>query len=233
MIPTRTAGIRLKGTRKGLSVSLGEGEWQWLLQELDRRLGQAESFFRGSQMNLAIGKREVQQQELRDLVDMLEKHNVQLVSLRTGSDVSAETAHAMGVRIALPDSVIDQPGVRAPTEEISEGFLLRRTLRSGQLLQHPGHVVVVGDVNPGAEIIAGGDVVVWGRVRGMVHAGALGDNEAIICALELTPTQLRIGAHIAVSPAEDTRSGLQPEVAFVQDGRIVAEPWSGKQGTPA
>lgn len=144
-------------------------------------------------------------------------------------------------------------------EEISEGLLVRRTLRSGQVLQHLGHVVVIGDVNPGAEIIAGGDVVVWGRVRGTIHAGALGDNKAIVCALELRPTQLRIGSHIATSPPEtgtsspkggrehvassgafgpssrtasrlsaEGKKDAQPEVAFVQDELIVAEPWSGR-----
>jgi septum formation inhibitor MinC len=152
------------------------------------------------------------------------------------------------VRLALPEVSGGQTGIRAPLEELSEGLLVRRTLRSGQLLQHLGHVVVIGDVNPGAEIVAGGDVVVWGRVRGMIHAGALGDNKAIVCALELRPTQLRIGGHIATSPPESgtpspkagrdsgTASRLsaegkreaQPEVAFVQDDLIVAEPWSDR-----
>ncbi|TEU14092.1 MAG: septum site-determining protein MinC [Anaerolineales bacterium] len=105
------------------------------------------------------------------------------------------------------------------------GVLVRRTLRSGQVVQHPGHVVVIGDVNPGAEIIAGGDVVVWGKLRGIVHAGATGDDGAVVCALSLAPLQLRIGNHIARAP--EGREGLpeRPEMASVQDGEIVAEPW--------
>jgi septum site-determining protein MinC len=240
--------IRMKGTRKGLAITLEEGEWQEFLRELDTRLGQASAFFRGSQVHLATGKRDISQEELQQFVDLLVKHEIQLASLRTGSEVSAQAAQALGVRLALPEVSEDQTGARAPVEEMSEGLLVRRTLRSGQVLQHLGHVVVIGDVNPGAEIIAGGDVVVWGRVRGMIHAGALGDNKAIVCALELTPTQLRIGSHIATSPPEagaplpkagrdsgapsrlsgEARKGFQPEVAFVQDERIVAEPWSGR-----
>jgi septum site-determining protein MinC len=110
-------------------------------------------------------------------------------------------------------------------EDTSRGILVRRTLRSGQVVQHPGHVVVIGDVNPGAEIIAGGDVVVWGKLRGIVHAGATGDDGAVICALSLTPPQLRIGNYIARAP--EGREGLpeQPEMAHVQEGEIVAEPW--------
>nr|MBC7244362.1 septum site-determining protein MinC [Chloroflexota bacterium] len=230
IIPPRSSGeskIWIKGTRKGLSIALGEGDWSELLRELDLRLDQADAFFRGSQVNLSIGKRDLAQIELKELMDLLLKHDIKLVSLRTGSESAAEAAQALGVRLALPEVVQDQTGLRTSAEEPSEGLLLRRTLRSGQSLRHPGHVVVIGDVNPGAEIIAGGDVVVWGRLRGMVHAGALGDNTAIVCALELMPTQLRIGNCIATSPEKKSK-GLQPEVAFVLDGRIVAEPWSGK-----
>jgi septum site-determining protein MinC len=108
-----------------------------------------------------------------------------------------------------------------------EAILVQRTLRSGQVLHHPGHVVVIGDVNPGAEIRAGGSVVVWGRLRGTVHAGVgegQGEN-AVVCALQLSPTQLRIGDFITRSPADDTDHDIVPEMASVQEGQIVAEPW--------
>jgi septum site-determining protein MinC len=90
--------------------------------------------------------------------------------------------------------------------------------------------VVIGDVNPGAEVIAGGDIVVWGRVRGLVHAGALGDEGAVICALDLAPTQLRIAGTIARSPEERRRKPV-PEIATAQEGHIVAVPWhAGSSG---
>ena len=103
---------------------------------------------------------------------------------------------------------------------------MHRTLRSGFSLQHAGHVVLIGDVNPGAEIIAGGDVIVWGHVRGMVHAGAGGNEGAVVCALDLAPTQLRIGGQIATTPQR--RDKPQPELARVVDGRVVAVPWNPK-----
>jgi len=87
-------------------------------------------------------------------------------------------------------------------------------------------VVVIGDVNPGAEIIAGGDVVVWGKLRGLVHAGAYGDREAVVCALEMIPTQLRIADLITVSPAGPRDVEPIPEMASIKDGQIVAESWS-------
>ena len=83
--------------------------------------------------------------------------------------------------------------------------------------------MILGDVNPGAEVIAGGNVIVWGKLRGMVHAGADGKIDAVICALELSPTQLRIGDKIVTSPADGGK--MSPEKASVKDGRVVAEPW--------
>jgi septum site-determining protein MinC len=96
-------------------------------------------------------------------------------------------------------------------------------IRSGAKIAYDGNVVVMGDVNSGAEIIAGGSVIVWGRLRGVVHAGAQGDQAAIVCALELAPTQLRIAGEIAISPKKQART--QPEVARLQDGQLEAEPW--------
>ena len=85
-------------------------------------------------------------------------------------------------------------------------------------------MVIIGDVNPGAEVIAGGDVVVWGRLRGVVHAGAEGNEGAVICALDLSPTQLRISGQISIPPQR--RGKPQPEMVRLQDGQVVAEPWN-------
>lgn len=97
------------------------------------------------------------------------------------------------------------------------------TLRGGQALHQIGNIVVVGDVNPGAELVATGDVAVFGRLAGVAHAGAQGDEKARIYALELDATQLRIATCIAADPA--ARAGrAQPEAASVEEGRIVIAP---------
>ena len=89
-------------------------------------------------------------------------------------------------------------------------------------------MVVMGDVNSGAEIVAGGSIIIWGRLRGLVHAGAGGDEKAVVCALEFAPTQLRIAGEIAISPKRHGK--LQPEVAHLQDGNLTAEPWNALTG---
>ncbi len=95
------------------------------------------------------------------------------------------------------------------------------TLRGGQVLHHSGNIVVVGDVNPGAELVAGGDVLVFGRLAGIAHAGAQGDENARILAVELRATQLRIATFIAAEGDVAHAERGVPEVAFARDGRIV------------
>jgi septum site-determining protein MinC len=100
----------------------------------------------------------------------------------------------------------------------------RGTLRGGQSLQQLGSLVVVGDVNPGAELVATGDIVVFGSLRGTAHAGAQGDAKARVFALELAPTQLRIATLIAAD--DGARRPREPEVAFVEGGRITLAPFA-------
>jgi len=87
----------------------------------------------------------------------------------------------------------------------------------------------MGDVNAGAEIVAAGDVLVWGRLRGVVHAGASGNDNAMVSALMLAPMQLRIGKYIARSPDELNHPQRGPEFARVREGRILIEGWNLKE----
>ena len=98
------------------------------------------------------------------------------------------------------------------------------TLRGGQVIHHPGNIVVVGDVNPGTELVATGDIVVFGRLRGVAHAGAQGNDAARVYALHLDATQLRIATSIAAESGE-RRQTMQAEVALVRDGRITIVPF--------
>lgn len=103
-------------------------------------------------------------------------------------------------------------------------ILIQRTIRSGQRIFYPGNVVVLGDVNPGGEIIAGGNIIVMGTFRGVAHAGALGEEKAVVAALRLEPSQLRIAGYITRAPDGDfSAPQRQPEIARVQDGIVIIE----------
>ena len=135
----------------------------------------------------------------------------------------------MSLEIPAETQSEDQQAADTETERHhgrENALLVRRTIRSGQTVRCTGHVTVLGDVNPGGQVVAGGDIVIWGKLRGTVHAGATGDDHALVCALVLAPTQLRIGSHIARSPEEEVKDLVIPEMARVQENGIVVEPWS-------
>ena len=116
------------------------------------------------------------------------------------------------------------PGAVSAPPAVGPATLYHRgTLRGGRALQQLGSIVVVGDVNPGAELVATGDIVVFGALRGTAHAGAQGDVEARVFALELAPTQLRIATFIA--SGDNGQRKPAPEVAFVSAGRIAIAPY--------
>lgn len=125
--------------------------------------------------------------------------------------------------LAVPkaDKLSEEPKSESPPPD--KTLLIERTVRSGQSISFPGHVVVMGDINPGAEIVAGGHIMVFGSLRGVAHAGALGDSSAVVAALRLSPTQLRIAGHITRAPDGEEVKPQQPEVARISNGSIVIE----------
>lgn len=124
--------------------------------------------------------------------------------------------------------VQDGRNMRDPRES-DDTLFIRRTIRSGQAIHHYSNVVVMGDVNHGAEIIAGGDIVVWGVLRGMVHAGYPNNQNALVCSLQLSPVQLRI-AHLLSRPPEGFEALARPEIASIKEGRIIVETWTNGKG---
>ncbi|WP_298402068.1 septum site-determining protein MinC [uncultured Chloroflexus sp.] len=211
--------ITIKGSRDGLRLRLdATAAWPELLSRLDHHLGERRGFFHGASLVIDLGDREVSPEQLDEMLALIRQHGVQATAIDSSDRVTRAAARTVGLT-ARPLPRYSEP---APVVE-AEALLMMRTLRSGQVLRHTGHITLIGDVNPGAEIIAGGSVVVWGRLRGLVHAGALGDSSAIICALELNPTQLRIANLIARAPDRDKVS--RPEFARVVAGEIVVDGW--------
>ena len=218
--------INIKGTSNGLIITIGAGAWSGLVDELERRLTERASFFKGGRVALSVGPRQLTRLQLETVGYVLDRHGVTLWAVDSDSPGTSEAATQLGLEIGLPDKPVAS---QAPDSVQGDSIVVRRTLRSGQVLHHPGHVVIIGDVNPGAEIRAGGNVVVWGRLRGTVHAGAGEEGDrAVVCALQLSPTQLRIGSHIARAPAEEHSAEIIPEMASVQDNQIVAEAWKNQ-----
>jgi septum site-determining protein MinC len=237
--------VAIRGTKHGLTITLQEGPIPETLAELNERLSRTASFFRGAQVTLVVENSKVGPPQLADINRMLGPHDITLRRIATDNAALASAGESLGLQVAATSTVGEimseaasrpvrpaeaAPAVAAEPEVVSgeEGYpaiVLRRTLRSGASIRHEGHIIVVGDVNPGAELIAAGDVIVWGKLRGLVHAGALGDSNAIVCALRFEPTQLRIGNSIARMP-EGRKRKSAPQIAAMRDGKIEVVEWS-------
>ncbi len=229
--------IAIKGTRNGLLLTLEPGTpFSDLLNALADRISESPAFFRGASLSVDTSQRSLHSNERLQLEDLLAHYHmsvapivpVQVVERHKG----AQGAQGGHTTITLPLSDFSNEGVvtkdmeqvQRDGRETEDTLFLKRTVRSGQAIHHHSNVVVLGDVNPGAEIVAGGDIIVWGVLRGMVHAGYPANDSALVCALQLTPVQLRI-AHLLSRPPEGFEAQPQPEVAAIKQGQIVVETW--------
>jgi len=217
--------VTIKGTSEGLVITLGAGPLHEVLAEMEARLRAKASFFRGGRVALHVGDRPLSVDRLQDIGETLQALGMGLWAVSSDHPTTVTTVREMGLENIVPvQAGLSPPPAGLPSREEIPGLVLRRTLRSGQAVRHAGHVVLIGDVNPGAEIVAGGDIVIWGRLKGNAHAGAMGDEQAVICALQMQPNQIRIGSHIARPPDRSWRPKA-PEKASIQDGLIVVERW--------
>jgi septum site-determining protein MinC len=221
--------VQIKGIRDGLLITLGEGGWDDVRQALLTQLDEQASFLRGARLALDVGNRILRAAELGQLTKEMADRELILWAVVSESPTTERSAQSFGLatRLSKPRPEPDALATEIAQHSGESAVLVRRTLRSGFSVQNAGHIVVIGDVNPGAEVVAGGDVIVWGRLRGMVHAGAQGDEGATVCALDLSPIQLRIAGQIALTPKR--RGKPQPEMARLINGQVVAEPWVSKR----
>ncbi len=216
--------VRFKGIREGLLVTLSDGEWSEAEFALMEQLESQGDFLRGAKLILNVENHVINAAALGRLRDQLSDKGISLWAVLTNSPTTETNAQALGMATRIYQGPVE-PAKRPKNkgQEGDEAILVNKTLRSGTSIKFDGHIIVMGDVNPGAEIISGGNIIVWGKLRGMVHAGANGNLNAVVCALGLSPTQLRIGDKIAISPNDG--GVMQPEMAFVREDKVVAEPW--------
>ncbi len=221
--------VAIKGIKDGLLITFNPTEeWGQVTSDLASRIDAQSAFFAGARIIVDVGERPVPRHELTSLKALLERRGLTLWAVLSDSDTTVDAAQSLDLKTSTGNAIPgrdDTEGTEVnPEEDGTPGVMIRRTLRSGRIVRSDGHVIVLGDVNPGAEIVASGDIIVWGKLRGNVHAGADGDEDAVVCALDMTPTQLRIASYITISPP-DKRRKPRPEMASIRDEHIIVEAW--------
>ncbi len=225
-----TSIVQIKGLRDSLLVSLADAPWAVQSAALLAQIDGQPAFFQGARLALDVGPQVLKVNDMVELRDHLSERSVSLWAVVSESPTTEKTAQLLGLatRIARPRP--EERHAIEPQDITDETALfLNKTLRSGTRVEFGGHVVVLGDVNPGAEIVSEGNVIVWGKLRGTVAAGTKGNENAVICALDLFPMRLQIGKHTLES--SDRKETGRPEIAMLRKGTIVIEAWqSGSIG---
>lgn len=220
--------VQIKGIRDGLLVSLGNAAWEELRTALMEQIEARQAFFYGARVAIDVGSQIFHVNELSELRDALSERGINLWAVVSESPTTEKTAQLLGLatRVSKPRP---QELVSLPAEVVGEGdaIWVGRTLRSGTRVEFPGNIVVLGDVNPGAEVVADGSILLWGRTRGSVHAGAKGNQSAVVYGLDLSAGQIRIAD--AVKSLSDQDGETRPAKIFLQDGVLHIEVWQENQ----
>jgi septum site-determining protein MinC len=170
-------------------------------------------------LELVAGAWPITLRELRAIAGLAAEYGFELVALRSCNRRTLVVAKGLGLEARYQDPEPNQPldtGSMAESSTPPRQLTVHQgTLRSGDHLQAEGSILVLGDVNPGARISATAHVMVWGKLRGVAHAGHAGDQTARIVALHLRPLQLRIASAVARGP-----EGLPPD-GFAEEARLV------------
>ena len=213
--------VKIKGGRSGLSLTFGpEASFEDILHHLQGKLESGSGFFlRGTMVFLP-----------RDVLTDAQREKLQKLFHEHGLICRVqpleEENHLEKSQAASATAAESQPQAApaaSQNPDVQEMLVVNKTVRGGQEIRTKSSVLVCGNVNPGAQIIAGGSIDVRGICRGMVHAGAFGDTSAIVVADHLMPTQIRIASFIARSP-DHMDMTEKAERASIKDGQIVIEP---------
>ena len=223
--------VKLKGSKQGLQLVFApDAEFDAIKADIQNKLEEGSRFFRrGTVIQIAPGTLSAKNEAA--LRKLFHQHGV----LFRVEDLSEVTPKSAPKKAAPPPPPQEEPTAEMPTiapavapdsavpPEEKRMLVINRTVRGGQEIQSQGSIMICGNVNPGAQIIAGGSIDIRGTCKGMVHAGAYGDATAFIVADRLMPTQIRIADRIA-QPPEQMETPTVAERASIIDGKIVIEP---------
>ncbi len=203
-------------------------QWQRIIDDFKIRLQKIDKSWQlGTKSTIKSGDRLLDTRQLNELKAILEQIGLTLdiiITYRRQTAVAVASAgYSVKQESSLPNLLDSEEGEKEDNQTLTEPLYLKTTIRSGVEICHPSTIIIAGDVNPGATIIAGGDVLIWGSLRGIAHAGALGNRQALIMALKMLPTQLRIGDLVARVP-DNLPANYTAEIAYISDEGIKINP---------
>jgi septum site-determining protein MinC len=208
--------LQIKATRHGFTlVPSPEASFESLMAVLEQKLRESHAFFRDAEMLLDLRGKALQTDQIAQLHALLStKAGVKIMEVRLADQLS------FLLEPPVPPRAPAKPNAPVVVDYSDAAVVVRNTCRSGTRIESPSDCVILGDVNPGAEVLAIGDVIVFGTLRGIAHAGASGDRGARIWALSIEPSQIRIADLVSVPPRGGKSFPKRYEIAEVHEDVI-------------
>ncbi|QUI23336.1 septum site-determining protein MinC [Vallitalea pronyensis] len=203
--------LLIKGNKYGLTIILDEqATFDNIKETLIKKITDAKKFFKDAKVAITFSGRELTDGEQQELIAIITSH----------SDMEV-------VCVMEDNKQKQQESIDTTSSDNGQMAVFHRgTLRSGQELNVENSVIIIGDVNPGAKVSAGGNVIVLGSLKGTVITRACNGRYPFIVALSMDPMQLRIGDIIGRSSdqLDDSDEQSKTQIAYVEEGRICIEP---------
>ncbi|CAI3195809.1 MULTISPECIES: septum site-determining protein MinC [Clostridium] len=207
-------GIVIKGNKEGINTQIDISkfaDFEDMLMNLIKKLSKGKHFYKGTTLILKIDLKAITQKNVQTLKEVL----LNQIELK---DIILEDIEKNIEKDEEKDKKVFSGVYEGKTR------FIRKAVRGGQCINYPGNIVIIGDVNSGAEVSAAGNVIVLGTLKGKVSAGTNGNTKAFIAAFSLQPELLKIAKCMAMSP-DDTGKPKYPELAKIKDGVIIVEPY--------
>lgn len=213
--------VRFKGRRNGIQLLFAAGsDYAAIENDIRAKLESGSNFFRrGTIVYLLPGQMAAAEEQ--SLGKLFRQYGV--IFRVEAEEPLPQPQPASAYAAAAPVQQEQAPAAAATAAQPQNMTVVNRTVRGGQEITVPGSVLICGNVNPGAQIIAGGSIDIRGTCRGIVHAGAYGDVNAFVIADHLMPVQIRIADKIAQAP-DGIEKPVYAERASIKNGQIIIEP---------
>lgn len=209
--------VIFKGVPNGLIIILDEKiSFENLKEEFLAKVIKAKDFFEDANISITFKGRDLSEQEEIELL--------KIISSQSGLEISFlnDSNHMDELNIqAKPKEKLNNE-IYSLIANNNQTYFHKGSLRSGQRIDFTGSVVVIGDVNPGAQILAEGNIIVLGKLKGSAHAGCKGADGCFVSALHMKPTQLIIKESIVFFP-EDLDNERGAEYVYIKNGEIFVE----------
>lgn len=211
--------VIFKGGLNGISIILEKDvPFEDIEVALLEKVRNAKSFFQDANISITFKGRDISEEEEMILLNIISKESGLDISFV--NNLGSESEEDIEKISSSEDNLILQNFLTDTNNNLTHFY--KGSLRSGQKISFPGSIIIIGDVNPGGQVTAEKNVIILGKLKGVVHAGCKGDKDCFISALYMMPTQLIIGDCLAYFP-NDIKRDIMPEYAYVKENQIFVE----------